>query len=216
MGLITLVDLKARLGITGTGDDDFLNIQIEYVSDVIEGYCGRKFSQASYTQTYYSDDMLDRGRSLESIFSFHYPIISITSFKEDGEDLSGYRTHVETGKFNKVESGYKESWFSDGSKEIEIVYEAGYAVIPTIITETLVAIIGERYNKHSSGVALDFGSDVQRVSIPGTISIDFDYTLENNSRSRRFGAVIGNHANMLDPFRSERVILGAIRTNYVS
>jgi hypothetical protein len=78
-------------------------------------------------------------------------------------------------------------------------------------------LIEERYNKKVAGVALNFGSDVQRLSVPGVMSIDFDYTLQNNERDSKFGMFIKGYANVLDSFRSERSILAdSIKDGYVS
>ena len=88
--------------------------------------------------------------------------------------------------------------------------------MPTTIQYVVKAIVEERYNKKLSGVSLNFGSDVQRISIPGTISIDFDYTLTSNDRVNAFGNLLGSYLNLLDFYRSERAILGASRLNYVN
>ena len=75
--------------------------------------------------------------------------------------------------------------------------------------------MGERYNKKSSGVDLNFGSDVQRVSIPGAISIDFDYSLSNNERKSAYGVILGSNSNILDDWRSERSVIGSGKLEYV-
>lgn len=207
--LVTLQEVKDRLGISTGHNDDFLNEQIQFVSDLIEDYCGRKFLQASYVETFYADEILEKGVPLKKIHSYHYPIISVTHFRINGEDIS-HRTRKPMGKFLRLDDLRIREVFDSDSDVLEISYDAGYVSTPSIIKEVCFGIIEERYNKYTSGVGLNFGSDVQSVSIPGTISIQFDYTLQNNERSRRYGQVIGNYANMLDPFRSERVCLGKI------
>jgi len=92
---------------------------------------------------------------------------------------------------------------------------AGYATIPTIILTVLDSLVQERYNKKVAGVDLNFGSDVQRVSIPGTISIDFDYSLSNNERKSSYGSIIGSYANILDDWRSERSVVGNSTLQFV-
>ncbi len=48
------------------------------------------------------------------------------------------------------------------------------------------------------------------------MSIDFDYTLQANERKTGFGMILGNYVNILDQYRSERPLIGAIKENYVS
>lgn len=206
--LVTLNNMKAYLGIDpgDTSWDIFLTAQISYVSDVVEAYCGRKFAAANYVQTFYSDDY----PRTWSTTTFHFPLISVTSISQDGElyEASSYRIHKPTGTLTR------EMGFFWGT-ETAIVYRAGYETIPSIIQNAVFSIVEGRYNKEKAGVDLNFGSGVQRISIPGTISIDFDYTLTSNERTSAFGVVIGDQANMLDYYRSDRAILGTGKLEYV-
>lgn len=207
--LDTLSNVKARLGITDTEYDTFLTQQIHLVSDAIEGYCGRKFAAATYDQTFYRNET--KTSSIAELF--HYPLNSVASITEDGvvRDSSEYRLNKPSGRvILKSSYGY---FF--GAEETVIRYNAGYATIPSIILSVLDSVVQERYNKKTSGVDLNFGSDVQRISVPGAISIDFDYTLNNNERKSAYGTIIGSNANLLDPYRSERAVLGTLKMNYV-
>lgn len=208
--LVTLAAMKQYLGIDAldTTWDAFLNAQISYISDVVESYCGRKFAAADYVQTYYSSDYIGRYYKLET---FHYPLISVTSITQDDLDpyeTDSYRFHKPTGFITRGDGFF---W----GKETEIVYRAGYETIPSIIQNVVMSLVEGRYNKEKAGVDLNFGAGVQRISIPGTISIDFDYTLTSNERTNQFGAVIGDQANMLDYFRSERAIIGTGKLEYL-
>lgn len=208
MGLDTLANVKLRLGITISSDDAFLQQQINVISDVIEAYCGRKFAEANWIQTYYKED-LNRGLILET---YHYPIVQLNDpVSIDGLNLldTQIRVHKPTGNIRRVDGSY---FWGDA---IIVTYKSGYAVIPSPIIEVLDSLVSERYNKKKSGVDLNFGSDVQRVSIPGAISIDFDYSLTNNDRVSAFGTLIGNFANVLDNWRSERVVVGSGKIEYV-
>lgn len=206
--LVTLAEAKTYLNIPASdvSNNSFLNQQLQVISDAVEGYCGRKFSQATYTQTFQFEDYSRYPQELEL---FMYPIVSITSLEEDGIAVADYRLHSPTGTLIR-----KEGFFQTG-EELEVVYVAGYAVIPSLVKQVCYNVIEERYNKKKSGVSLNFGSDVQRISIPGTISIDFDYTLTQNERKNAFGSILGNNLNVLDKFRSERAIVGSGKLNYV-
>lgn len=208
MGLDTLANVKSRLGITTSDDDAFLQQQINMISDVIESYCGRKFAAADWIQTYYKEDQ-SKAFVLET---YHFPIIQLNApISIDGEDLLNTQTriHKPTGIIRRIDGA------TFCGEEIIVPYKAGYAVIPSPILEVLDSLVNERYNKKKSGVDLNFGSDVQRVSIPGAISIDFDYSLTNNDRKSAFGTIIGNYANVLDNWRAERAVVGPDKIEYV-
>lgn len=205
--LDTLSNVKSRLGISGTGHDDFLTAQITLMSDAIEGYCRRKFLSATYDQTFYRGD-----QPVGSIMElFHFPLISVTSITEDGVvlDSSNYRLHKPTGRIVRPSGSF--FW----PLTTVVRYVAGYSACPTPVLSVLDSLVQERYNKKTSGVDLNFGSDVQRISIPGAISIDFDYTLNNNERKSAFGVLLGSNMNVLDPYRSERAVLGEGKLTYV-
>jgi len=206
--LDTLSNVKSRLGITGTSHDTFLTQQIQLVSDVIENYCGRKFLTARYIQTFYREDHCP-SKKMEL---FHFPVQSIDDFKVDDVDADDteYRLHKETGTVSGVR-GRSFFW----AEETAVKYTAGYDTCPTPVLAVLDDIINERYNKRVAGVALDFGDDVQRISIPGAISIDFDYSLSNNERKSAYGVILGSNVNVLDHWRSERAVLGKDKLEYV-
>lgn len=210
--LVPLADVKTYLGEAGADYDDFLNLHIQIVSDAIEEYCNRKFAQATYTQTFYLQDF---ERYPTSLPLYHYPLISITSIEEKddagaGTPVGDYRAHNPSGILSKTCGKF----FKEG-KTLEVVYDAGYATLPALVKGVLLNLVQERYNKKKNGIDINFGSDVQRVSIPGTISIDFDYSLESNLQKTHLGSILGNNINVLDAFRSERSIVGDVRLAYV-
>lgn len=206
--LDSLANVKARLGITSSVDDAFLTAQIELISDTIEAYCRRKFLTADYEQTFYRGDMAPNSKLL----LFHYPVSEITTIEEDGVELDGeeFRLHKSSGTVIRKNSGVF-LW----AEETVVTYTAGLDECPTPVLSVLDSLVQERYNKKTSGVDLNFGSDVQRISIPGAISIDFDYTLSNNDRKSPFGSILGNNLNILDAYRSERAVLGDGNLRYV-
>lgn len=205
--LDTLANVKARLGITGTSDDTFLTQQIELISETIEAYCRRKFLTADWTQTFYRGDY-EMCKMLEL---YHFPVQEISSILEDGVELDEdeWRLHKPTGRIIRTSGEF--FW----PEETVVNYTAGLETTPRPVLSVLDSLVQERHNKKTSGVNLNFGSDVQRISIPGAISIDFDYSLNNNERKSAFGVILGNNLNILDDYRSERALLGSGRLEYV-
>ena len=223
--LVSLDDMKTYLGIEliDTTHDAFLTEQLVLMSSTIENYCGRKFEQASYTQTFYKEDFNQEVYELP-LYLYHYPLISITTLTETisgTADIllpSEYRLHLPTAKVYRLIDSVKSPWVGNGdaSSNVVVVFEAGYATIPAEIDSVVKSLVAERYNKNEAGVELNFGTDVQRVSIPGTIAVDFDYSLQSNERKNGFGMILGNYLNVLDFFRSEKTLIGSIKENYVS
>jgi len=215
--IVTLDEMKTYLGIEliDTTYDDFLNQQLSIVNAAIENYCGRKFSPTDYTQTYYRDDT-NQVRSPD-LYSFHYPLNSVTSITdEDGENYPEYRIQTDTGKVTRENTFIKFSWFT-GNRTIIMSYNAGYTTMPPDLQQVVFALVSEAYNKEVNGIDLNFGADIQRVSVAGVMSIDFDYTLQANERGSAFGMILGNWANVCDFYRSERgAIAGKIWENYVA
>ena len=199
--------MKSRLGITTSDDDVFLQQQIDLISDVIEAYCRRKFLTDDYVQTFYKEDNPPKVRA----DLYHFPVQAVTEILEDGVELdpTNYRVNKPTGFLTRIGSSF--FW----AAETVVTYTAGYATCPSPVLSVLDSLVGERYNKKKSGVDLNFGSDVQRVSIPGAISIDFDYSLANNDRKSAYGTIIGNYANVLDDWRSDRAVVGSGKLQYV-
>lgn len=212
--MVTLEDVKNYLGISGTTHDSFLTLQIGIVSEAIEGYCRRSFSESNYVQTFYKEDYKEYQDQLSL---YHFPLIGSPSVVEvDSNDsdipVIDFRFHSPTAILTKASPG---KFFTDGYK-VEVTYTAGYATIPAPVLGVLYGIIQERYNKKVNGIDINFGSDVQRLSLPGVMSIDFDYSLASNDRKSPFGNILGNHLNVLDAYRSERTLLGSSKLSYVS
>jgi len=224
--LVTLTEVKTYLGESTATYDDFLNQQIALYSSAIENYCNRKFLAAAYTQVFYWSDYRDRERN-DRLETYHFPLNSITSIKEivtiDGVDneatlnAADYRSGS-TGRVLKLYDGYPMRWFSNlyGNGRIEIEYNAGYVELPQELRHTIYRLIEKDYNKKVSGIAQDFGDNVQRISIAGTIALDFDYSLQANERNAKFGMLVGNYSNVLDYYRSMRILTGNLDEVYVS
>lgn len=210
--LVSLDDVKSYLVITSSNTtyDVWLTEQIEIVSDSIETYCGRQFIAADSTQAFYEEDFDEEPKELTLS---NYPINSFTGISEvdASSTMSEYRVHKPTGTVIANE-GYG---FFNNSESIIIYYNAGYTTLPTPIKSVVYSLIEERYNKKIQGVGLGFGNDIQSISIPGTISISYDYTLQANERSSNQGMILGNYINILDAYRSEKSIIGPVGKEFI-
>lgn len=225
MSLVTLTDMKTYLGETTTNYDTFLQAQLDLYSSVVENYCGRKFESASYTQTFYKNNFDSQSKKLPL---YHYPIISVATVSEitsyEGTDTSTsvftsyeYRINAGEGSLYKLSGGALQTWFAGicFDTRVEVEYTAGYATIPLEIDAVVKRLVEEDYNKKKSNVPLNLGPEIQSIAIPGVMNIAYDYSLQANERTNKFGMLIGNYSNVLDSFRSDRAVIGELRDNYV-
>lgn len=125
--LTVLANLKSFLNILDAVNDTILQAIITHVSAEIEALCDRSFHDATYTE-YHNGEM-------ESILiTRQYPIISITSIHDDTGREYGSGTLIDSGSYAFYEDGrvYLDTLvFSQGIKNVKIVYVAGYATIPS-------------------------------------------------------------------------------------
>ena len=214
--MITLNEMKSFLGIdpSDNSDDSFLQLQISIISDAVEGYCNRKFLQKNYIQYFFKEDF--NPQKVTKLFLQNYPLKSISSLKEsdsenssDWNSVSNYRFHNPSGTITT------QDYFFRCGKVLKVEYSAGFSELPPLIKGVILSLVKERYSKKKNNIDLEFGADVQRISIPGAIAIDFDYTLSHNERKSAYGVLLGNYLNVLDAFRSERVVVGSSKLAYV-
>lgn len=210
--LLTVEQVKERLKIpTGTTTDDaFIASQIAVVTTAIENYCNRSIVARNFEETFYG---AYSGFTISpwEVQLYHFPIITLTEVVVK----NGSSTETFTANdyiIHKPTATIRNKPYSDARslpnffQEMVFKYRTGYATIPADIQDVALALVTERYNKYKNGIDINFGSDVQSVSIPGVISISYDYSLEDNDSQQSYGAIIGKYRNVLNYYRSDRAI----------
>lgn len=215
--IVTVEQMKTYLQIdqSDTSHDVFLLDQISLIQSAMENYCGRKFDEQTYIETYYRDEV--NQDLVPTIFTTHYPIVSIEAVTEGEDEVVTYRLNKSRGQITRMNDCFrKETWFQS-EQVLEVSYTAGYTSenSPRELQQVIYGLVSENYNKRQAGIDINFGSNVQRVSVAGVMSIDFDYTLNSNERKNAFGIILGDWANVLDRFRSEQYITGKIMETYL-
>lgn len=206
--IVTLAEMKTFLGVTGTDDDAFLQSQIDLVTAAIEAYCGRKFEETEYIQTFYRYDWRRKQRKVPL---YQFPITELVYVTFEGAaqpfPVNNYRVYKQSGSIDM--SDCFSSSFIEGNGNVIVRFKAGYPVekIPTPVKYVVYSVVQANYNKKKAGIDLNFGNDVQSISIPGAISVAYDYTLTKNDRTTAFGSIIGDHLNTLDFYRSEVAVM---------
>ena len=145
--MIELSELKDYLGLNGSATyDALLKTLIGNVSDWIEGMVGRKLRQSTITEYH---DGGGREIALEN-----FPIISVTSVKWNaGTQNTPIWTDIDPESYIKVSrSGVIKSisLFPTGDENIEIVYVAGYAVIPGDLQLLAKELVGRIFNQRKA------------------------------------------------------------------
>lgn len=142
-----LSEIKEYLGLAGvTEHDDLLEALSLSVSAWIERYTGRKFEQATATEYF------DGGT--KELFLGSFPIISVTSVKQNvgTQNTPVWQTisAEEYVKYFPTGVILHTSVFPSGDQNIEVVYVAGYAVLPEDIKHLAKELIGRRFNQRKA------------------------------------------------------------------
>jgi len=150
MSLVSLIDMKAYLGIADASEDTYLTSELDMFTETIEHYCNRKFEIASYTERIYHKDFYNT----RDHYLYHFPVSSITSATEKALDESDVVLNTllnkKLGKINILDDGeyFTKLFNNTGSNGyIEFIYEAGYASVPHEIQESVKQLVQARYNK---------------------------------------------------------------------
>ena len=150
--LTTVSDVKETLGIASsvTTYDNLITRKINQATEMIEGYCDRRFKAADYTEYY-------DGSGIDQLILRNRPINAITSI--------GWRGGVEnTDDFNNLDAA---DYFTDAKAGIleanssfwgrydrwKVVYNAGYSTIPADLAEACASLAAYLVNNDPSSTA---------------------------------------------------------------
>jgi len=126
--LISLADLKAALGITGTSEDAELQAAITFQSQIIAAYCDRRFGLAQALETF----TLDPGESVrrrEALVLSLYPVTTITDVSISGTSTTDYTFDPPSGRLWLPANQYVYgAWqfYGFGPNPIAVTYSGGY------------------------------------------------------------------------------------------
>jgi len=155
---------RKRVGVTGSGEDDLLNHFINFASDRIETYCGRKFKKQQYSGEKHS------GQGRQFLVLKNYPIVSIDEIKVDGNVIntttSDFFLDAEAGMLHNINGWVggivNTAWLdvevnSQAQRfNIEAKYTAGYVLpqdeagqivrtLPRDLEEACILLVKEAY-----------------------------------------------------------------------
>ena len=153
--LTTVADVKETLGIasSNTTKDNLITRKINQATEMIEGYCNRRFKEQTNVVEYYdggdSGSLLLRGR----------PITNTTTFLLESRDTS-----LNDNDFSSINA---ENYFVDNAAGVvdglssfsgrwdryRVTYSYGYSTIPSDLAEACATLAAYLVNNDASSVA---------------------------------------------------------------
>jgi len=141
-------DMKVRLRVTHSNDDDYIDSLIQAHTAVIQNWVGRTIVSTTFSETH------DVGFRQVAVFLKEYPIISIagctshsTAMVEDTDYYADYNTGVlKKAPVDAISVlDYQKDYWYEGLSEFSITYTAGYATIPIAIQEATIKLVQREY-----------------------------------------------------------------------
>lgn len=159
MGLTTVANVKAYLGVAGSADDALIENLIDRVTNFIQKYCNRKFTKSNYDEYY-------DGSGAGYLFLPNYPIVSVSLLEIDGiiKTSTDYAIYVDAGMIR-----LKNGKFSEGVLNVHVLYTAGYSTIPKDLEQACTELVAMKY--YSRGTE-KFGVTARNFGEGGTISYE--------------------------------------------
>lgn len=174
MSLDTLSNVKARLGISGSGDDTLLVLLQDSADRFIANWCERDFEGGTFTE------YLPGGA--EFVHLRNYPVASVTSVKVDpnyafGSDTvvssSCYVVHLEWGVIQSISGPFLprshiglvnsdlRTW-TRGPRVVQVVYSVTTSQVPNDVKEACARLIGSWYRRLKTETAVSFVNVMQQ------------------------------------------------------
>ena len=169
--LLTLDEVKDRLGITVTTYDDILTSMINSITAYAENLIGRDIVVREKAIA----EKFDIHEYQRAIFLRNYPIVSIESVVDNDETLDitdDYLKDDDTGKLIRV-----GNFWNKGYQEVVVTYKGGYSEVPWDIKEWAYQTISLLYrSKDTHGRKSERVGDLAVTYGQGAIS-----ALENDN-----------------------------------
>lgn len=155
--LTTVATVKdfLRLASEDTEYNSLLERFINAVSEQVEGYCGRHFEKATYTEKY-------RGNNETELWLNQYPVIEVSYVKILDEEITdGFSIEGEGILYREL------GWPDNGKKSIEVSYTAGYVLpkdetvgppavertLPYDLEDAVIELVAARFNLRQEDAA---------------------------------------------------------------
>jgi predicted transglutaminase-like cysteine proteinase len=139
--LTTLVAVKAKLRVTGTGDDAMLGTMITQASQFIQAWLNRTFASASYTET-------RDGTGTQTMMFANYPVTAVASLTVDDLAVPPASNTTNTGyRFTAHRLHLNNDVFTRGFGNMTVTYTAGYTSTPPEIDGACADFVAYKYRE---------------------------------------------------------------------
>jgi hypothetical protein len=141
---LALVKKDAEIAGTDSDRDTVLNSIIAGVTRQMQDWMGRDIVQGTATAEKIG------GHYSDTIYTEHYPIISITSLTENDAALvedTGFESlgpDLPSGKIVRISGTSPIAWFT-GRRNISVTYDHGYANVPDSLVTACTALVVVKY-----------------------------------------------------------------------
>ncbi len=155
MALIALSDLKLHLGVTGSEDDELLDLLQASADGFIGIHCGRDFEGGSFTEPFAGGDQL--------LLLRNFPVTAVTSLKVDPTRMFGSDTerdantfvvHEDRGAIENL-AGPFVSGAAKGAnpKAVVVEYETATGAVPAAVYRASADLVGFWYRQTKTQTA---------------------------------------------------------------
>lgn len=165
--LLTLADAKSYLTIVGTGDDAKLEIIINRMADVIEGYCNRPLKEAAYALRLRGPDSTRlRPRAwpinITATLTIKKDGTVQTIWKQESDGNPGDFDVIVGSDFPELSTGQRDHLYrSSGWKptaasnpyDVLLTFTGGFAVIPDDLQEAACLVLQKLWRDQQKQLA---------------------------------------------------------------
>ena len=186
---VALSELKSALGITGSTDDDFLNLAIDSAEESIDDLCGRVFTAAgsASARTYRAQPYLVVTDDISTLTG----LVVKTDTSGDGSfDTTWASTDYQVEPLNNLTKGrsvnnlravgsYTFPVYGDGLASVEVTAKWGWPAVPDSIKQATLMLASRLYSRKASPMGVigvgDFGPVRVSRSDPDIAHLLMDY-----------------------------------------
>jgi len=186
---VALSELKSALGITGSTDDDFLNLAIDSAEESIDDLCGRVFTAAgsASARTYRAQPYLAVTDDVSTLTG----LVVKTDTSGDGTfDTTWASTDYQVEPLNNLTKGrsvnnlravgsYTFPVYGDGLASVEVTADWGWPAVPDSIKQATLMLAARLYSRKASPMGVigvgDFGPVRVSRSDPDIAHLLMDY-----------------------------------------
>jgi hypothetical protein len=170
-----LADLKAWLNISTSTDDVLLQRLLTAVSVTMQNWMNRTIPQASYTDT-------RDGNGSDTLSLAYKPVTAVTSVTVNGQAVLPSPDGIQPGfVFSDTAVYLIGSRFTQGRRNVQVAYTAGYATIPADLAQACIEQAAYQYRAKShigqtgTGMGPEHISFSERDFTPGTKALMQQY-----------------------------------------